>query len=100
MGYMPTSSASLGVLLILAGALLFGAWVYVCWYPGPPLEEPANLGKTPNPSAVPWIYDREKEEREYRLDRWKRGFFFYGMPGAGLILAALGVVTLAGRKKA
>ena len=97
---MPTSSASLGVLLVLAGALLFGVWVYVCWAPGPPLEEPASPGRTPNPSTAPWTYDREKEESEYLLNRWKRGLVFYGLPAAGLILAALGVATLAARKKA
>jgi|SRR5688572_30418318 len=97
---MPTSSASLGVLLLLAGALLFGVWIYVCWIPGPPIDEPTTLGSTPNPSTAHWRYDHEKEEREYRADRWKRGLVFYGLPAAGLILAALGVATVAARKKA
>lgn len=97
---MPTSSASLGLLLILAGALLFGVWIYVCWIPGAPLEEPASLGKTPNPSIHPWTYDPEKEAREYRRARWISGLVFYGLPAAGLVLAALGVATAAARKKA
>ena len=87
--------AFLGVLLILAGAALLVAWVVLFWYPGAPIEEPANLGSTPNPSVVPWTYDAE----EPRSDRWKWALLLYGLPAAGVGLAALGAVTLAGSSR-
>ncbi len=32
----------LALLLVAGGLCLVGTWIYLVWFPGPPLEEPAN----------------------------------------------------------
>ena len=83
-------------LLILAGLGLIGLHVYWVWYPGAPLEEPANPGNTPDPSQAPWTYDREREEQEYRKGRITAKLVIYGLPAAGFLLLGIGAALLAG----
>lgn len=49
-----TGPILLGALLIAAGAALLGLWLWLHF--GPPVEEPANPGRTPNPSTSPWTH--------------------------------------------
>ena len=79
----------LGVLLILAGAALLATWVVV-WYPDPEIEETGGLGRLPT----------EEEMREYRMNLLKRRLVLYGIPGAGVGLAALGAILFAGGRQA
>ena len=75
----------LGVLLILAGAALLAAWAVGVWFPSPEIED-GGLGRLPT----------EEEQREFQRELWRRRLVLYGLPGAGLVLFALGAVALAG----
>ena len=50
-----------------------------------PLEEPANLGRTPNPSKAPWYFLGLQEMLVY-FDPWIAGVLLPGMIISGLIL--------------
>jgi hypothetical protein len=86
-----------GTLLLLAAAALL---VLAAWLLWAPLEEPATLGRTPNPSRAPWAYDPASWNEMHRRATLQRRLILYVLPAACLGLAALGVLVLAGGDRA
>lgn len=79
-------------MLILAGLALGAAWVHLL--SRAPIEEPAALERTPNPSVTPW-YDSDHEEaiEESRRARLNARLVLYGFPSLALAFIVLGILV-------
>jgi hypothetical protein len=77
---------ALGILLILLGF----ASVAVFVWPEAPMEEPANPGKTPNPSKV---ISKFEEWMLYRWNRIRQVFRYAAIP-AGVVCLVVGTMLL------
>lgn len=75
-----------GVVLILLGLAAFG----VMFWANAPIEEPASLGKTPNPS----LWNEERFNREIRYAVWLSWFVRYGAIPTGLLFIGAGIWCL------
>ena len=97
-------ASKVGVFLLVLGVVALGCAIWL-WHEYRPVEEPANPGKTPNPSVTPWTFDpssmppkpdREAVELYYCRVVWYRRLYRFILPPSGLLLIVAGIVVAMG----